>query len=473
MMFKRLLILLLLASLKLPAADYYVNPNTGSDESSGLSAVASQSAGPVKTIAKAVSLAQGGDTVYLGGFVFKGSREQLFVGKSGLPGKPIIIDGQNAVIDGCEPIDQSQWTLVRPGLYRNETIFKDILRGYEDWAKRFAFVVNGKLSRMGNSLKAPSDPYLKVEDLQPGQWTWSGDEHAFYFKTDPAKKLSDYNIEAPAVVSGVQVSGDVHYVVFRNITVKHVINDGFALTIGGSLDNKVSEIVFENITAIECCDDAMSGHGDCDVRVDGFIIDGCGTGICGQGNSINNRVYTKNVQAADIYMGSGTHIFTNSFFNSSGRLGSVIAMVWPNQYGYDKCTVELDNIFIKGTPIGVNTVKAEGAGAEIICRKSTLYGVSVAVKNAGSFTLLGSLAAGASQSITIDPASVWKADRNRYDIANITINNASYRAKEFSLYQQKTGQDAGSIWRQIVPDELYQPPQKCGADTSLIEHCND
>ncbi len=449
MIAKKIFFILLIAVCVLQAESLYVNPQTGSDSNNGLSPQT-----PVLTIAKGISLATAGDTVYLGGAVFKGRREQVFVSKSGEPDKPIVIDGQGAVIDGCEPIDPNDWVMVEPGLYKNEAIFKKNLQSSEDWVTRFSFVMDGKLNRMGHSLKSPSDPYLKPAQLQEGQWTYDISDHSYYVKIDPSKTLADYRIESPVVVSGVQVSGDVHHIVFKNITVKHVINDGFALTIGGSLDNKVSDISFENITAIECCDDGFSGHGDCDVRVDGFVIDGCGTGICGQGSSVNNRVVTRNIHAADIYMGSGRHVFTNSYFDSTGRLGSVIAMVWANQYGYDSCSVELKNVVVKGNQIGANSVKAEGKGVTVVCEKSTLYGVSIIAKSEAAIKLYDSVVAGSSFTIDLQPQTIWQADRNHYDIANINFNKIPYRAKEFDAYRQVSRQDANSKWRQIEVDRI-------------------
>jgi len=55
------------------AQSLYVDPTVGSDSADGLLPVAKDASGPVKTINRAISLADPGDTVFLGGFLYKGS----------------------------------------------------------------------------------------------------------------------------------------------------------------------------------------------------------------------------------------------------------------------------------------------------------------------------------------------------------------------------------------------------------------
>ena len=80
----------------------------------------------------------------------------------------------------------------------------------------------------------------------------------------------------PVVISGVQITGAVSHVVFKNITVIHVINDGFAQRREMRKGSKVYGIVYENIAAIRCCDDGYSSHGGSsgEPMVNGFRAEG-------------------------------------------------------------------------------------------------------------------------------------------------------------------------------------------------------
>ncbi|MBN2456322.1 MAG: hypothetical protein JXB29_07300 [Sedimentisphaerales bacterium] len=468
------------------ARDIYVNPNTGNDSADGLAPTATGLSGPVKTINQAVQLARPGDTIYLGGATFKGNGEHIgFYGtKSGEPGKPIIVDGQGAVIDGSVPLKLADWQQVSAGLYRNTTIFPEVLHSHEDWMLRFCFIFNGKLNRMGHSLKAPSIPYKKPEELQPGEWTYQKDEQAFYIKIDPTGKLGDYNIEFPIVVTGVQVHGTISHLVFKNITVTHVINDAFALTIGDKLGSVVRDILYKDCKAINVCDDGLSAHGDCDITVDGFLADDCSTGLASQGSSVNNRVVTRNIHGVDVFFGCGKHVITNSYFDCTGRQAPIRLEVWDNPYGTNYCHLILENVVVKGNNIGSNVIQLNGRSTLLECRQVTISGLSVSKKSGAFLRLSNSIVGGGSAfGIDVDSASNWQADKNIYDIGHIGIDQISYIEKDFDTYKKaigkglvpKWGKDLESKWMKVNIDQLLDSTRRpsdidktIGADMSLI-----
>jgi hypothetical protein len=61
------------------------------------------------------------------------------------------------------------------------------------------------------------------------------------------------------------------------------------VTVGNDPAKTVRDIVYENIRAVECCDDGLIAHGDCEVTVNGFEAAGCGTGIASSGSSVKVR----------------------------------------------------------------------------------------------------------------------------------------------------------------------------------------
>ena len=81
-------------------SELHVNPTTGKDANDGRSA-------PVKTIARAIKLAQPGDTIRLAPARYKESA--VFANKLGEPDRPITLDGHGAVLDGAEPLNVADW----------------------------------------------------------------------------------------------------------------------------------------------------------------------------------------------------------------------------------------------------------------------------------------------------------------------------------------------------------------------------
>lgn len=299
----------------------------------------------VKTIAEAIKLAQPGDTIHLAPGRYRESA--TFHDKSGEPGRPITLDGHGATLDGGEPLKPADWEMVSPGLYRN----RKLLALNSSILGRWFFVFDGKMNHMGRIRKGPSAPLKKVEELQAGEWTCVSDapivskskqlKGAFYIKIDLAKTLADYRIEAPIRANGVSLSGHCSHLVIRNVTSTHVYNDGY------NIHGYSRDIVFENIKAIDCGDDGVSAHDDCQIRVNGLVSTGNSTGICDVGNSVShyNRVFIKNCLGHDLYfLDTNEHSLSDSVVQSSAWRGLVVTGR-PNTNTV--CTLRLDNVLIR------------------------------------------------------------------------------------------------------------------------------
>jgi hypothetical protein len=299
----------------------------------------------VKTIAEAIIQAQPGDTIHLAPGRYWESA--AFHNKSGEPGRPITLDGHGATLDGSEPLKPADWEMVSPGLYRN----RNLLPVNPANLGRWFFVFDGKMNHMGRTSKGPSAPLKKVEELQAGDWTYVPDapitrdarhiKGAFYIKIDPAKTLADYRIEAPIRPNGVSLSGRCEHLVIRNVTSTHVHNDGY------NIHGYTRDIVFENIKAIECGDDGVSAHDDCQIRVNGLVSIGNSTGICDVGDSVShyNRVFIKDCLGHDLYfLDTNEHSVSNSVVQSSAWRGLVVT----GRADTNKvCTLTLDNVLIR------------------------------------------------------------------------------------------------------------------------------
>jgi hypothetical protein len=439
-----------------PGRHWYVNPQTGDDHHNGSTPNVADGNGPLRTIARAVRLAEPGDTIDLAKTVY---HEPIgFYGtKSGKPGRPITVDGHEAVICGSVPLDAKDWTQAGPGLYRNTTLFSTVLHSNWEFVARFSFLFDGKLQRMNHSVKAPKTSWKLPAELHPGQWTCRQDDgNAYYIKIDPAKTLADYRIEVPVMVSGVQIDGSIAHLVFRNISVIHVINDGFALRVSKPGD-KVFDIRYENIRAVDNCDDGMSAHGDCEVQVDGFYCEGCSTGIATSGTSVNNHVVTRNIHGVDLLFGQGNHLVTNSRIEAHGATAGIVAETW-HAYSPEICTLKLENVVVTGTtaqPGPANLIRVTGRTTRLTLDHVTLCDMSIHAEKEATLVLHDSLVGGGSPcTIDVQAGATWQADRNLYDLASLRVGTAADAAKDFAAYRQATGQDEAS---QFHPIQFRQP----------------
>ena len=116
------------------STDIHVHPVTGIDANDGRSAA-------VKTIARAIRIAQPGDTIHLAPGTYFESAD--LSNKHGEPDKPITLDGHGAVLDGSEPVRAADWESLGGDLYRKVKLlprFDDPMR------VRWFFIWNGTMN---------------------------------------------------------------------------------------------------------------------------------------------------------------------------------------------------------------------------------------------------------------------------------------------------------------------------------------
>lgn len=443
--------------------DLYVDPDKGNDSADGLLAIAKEKSGPVKTIARAIRLAQAGDTVHLAPMKTPYHESAIFYDRSGEPGKPITLDGHGNTITGCEPLNLADWQMTSAGLYRND----HLLRVDDAVLMRWFFRFDGKMNHMSRSSKGPSEPLKKVAELKPGEWTFVKEEQAFYIKIDPGKKLGDYRIEAPVRGSGVVVAGNCNHLVIRNITATHVYNDGY------NIHGVCRDVKFENIQAIECGDDGFSAHDDCQVEVDGFVSIGNSTGLCntGKSESKNNRLLLRDNIGFDFFLiGTNAHTLTNSVLLCSSAQP---VMVVGERDKTEPCTLEIDNVFIQNRG-GPNFIRLYSRSI-VEASRLTLDGFSI-VANGQSLSLRHSVIGGKPPcEITLYPGLDWKADHNAYDIGHLRIDKTFYTQKNWAEYVKASKQDASSelmklAFKQPVDGSVASPklPPGVGVDPKQL-----
>ncbi|MCB1231263.1 MAG: right-handed parallel beta-helix repeat-containing protein [Verrucomicrobiae bacterium] len=415
------------------ATDLYVDPKTGNDAADG------DAAAPLESIAMAIKRAIAGDTIYL---VHHGERWTdlpTFHSKSGEPGKPIVLDGQGAVLDGSEPLDPAQWTDLGDGLFSSDTLLGDAGRAIID---RFYFLIDGRMNRMGRSLKGPKEPWKAPADLVPGEWCWVEETNTFYLRIEAGQALAEAKIALPRKTNGVAISGDCSHLVIRNVTATHVQNDGF------NIHGKTRDVRFENVKAIECGDDGISAHGDCWIEIDGMVSTGNSTGVCHVNNShsiASNLTLFGNHGFEYFVLDTGHHELRDSHIRADAFQSVVINGA--REEGGGTCEAIFENVIIEGTGAS-DVIKANRRSIVTFDRVTVTGGLSMSVAG-DAFTLRDSAIVGRDESlpaITVYAHVNWQASGNRYRLSTLRIGDQWYDETRFAEYQRATGQGMGSCW---------------------------
>lgn len=382
MKFPFLLLLTLAFSLNAHAGrTLHVDPAAGDNSHDAIAA-------PVQTIARAVSLAGPGDTVLLSPGTYYESVN--LTGKHGLPGQPITVDGQGAVIDGSEPVQVSEWESLGGGLYRKI----GLMPANRSYLGRWYFLWDGRMNRMDRTSKGPKAPFKKLEELLPDEWTYVEAEDAFYLKLPEGQKLEEANIRYPLRASGVILSGTGSHLVVRNITCTHVYNDGF--NIHGDQVNTV----FENIAAIDCGDDGFSAHETGECRIDGFTSMGNSTGLCDINSSVTHykNVFISGCHGHDIFfIGDTEHSMENVLVESSAASAITIGQgtLLPD---LAPCVVTFKNVLCRRAP-GLPGALKVNANSRLEVQQSTFIGLQTLVLGTGKLGLTESVISEADSSI--------------------------------------------------------------------------
>jgi len=197
-----------------PAAgrDIYVSNTAGDDSFTGRQSknVADRS-GPVRTIGRALQLAQSGDRIVLMKTPEPYRESVSLVGSrhSGYPHQAFVIDGSDAILDGSAPVPPEAWEHYRGGVFR----FRPPRMGPQQ-----LFIDDYPVER------AAVDPSSgTLPELQPRQWCF----HAgyIYFCVEPNKLPEDYDFTYAKLPTGITLF-HVRRVGIVNLTVQGFQIDG-------------------------------------------------------------------------------------------------------------------------------------------------------------------------------------------------------------------------------------------------------
>lgn len=432
----------LLLSGMISARDIYVNNLNGNDNNAGDSETTA-----LLTITKAQTMLIAGDSIHLAN---TGSVYRETFGFSKLIGNAssyISVNGHGATVSGSDKIVDSEWQMITPGLYKNNTIY-DKYKFNKEIIWRFFFVFDGKMNRMGTCMKGKSIPLKAPSDLLEKEWTFVAPEKAFYIKIDPTKKLADYNIEIPVRPNGVSIHNATDYLIVKNLVTTHVYNDGF------SLSGEGRNILLENIQSIDCGDDGISAHGNSGATIKGFYSSGNGTGICDTGNSLTQYedVLIENIIGIDLYFllekeGKAKHTMKNSIILANGNKQLIFESGKPGS----EQIIELDNVLFVGRK-GGDTIARLNTNSVVDIKNSTFLNLDWSVNNL-KINIADSVFSDCGNGMTCKEGSFGVAGGNFYDFRFLRIGKVFYTPANVSEYATIT-KDNTSVFGKIdnVPE---------------------
>jgi hypothetical protein len=215
--------------------DLYVNNVIGNDRISGLREEPSEQQGPVRSIQRALCIAQPGDHIHVAA-TDRPYREQISVSGPCLRGRadrPFVISGNGAVLDGTVVAEQGAWQHVAGDVFSlrpRRLTFQQLYLGATP-AKRVRLV-----------------DFTDVDALlQPLQWALVSD--AILFRVEKDQLPAAYNLRHAGLQTGITLYNTEH-VRIENFVVQGFQQDGI------NAHEMVRDCV---MTSVECRANGRSG----------------------------------------------------------------------------------------------------------------------------------------------------------------------------------------------------------------------
>lgn len=192
------------------ARDIYVSNTTGDDRYDGLSETfLGGRTGPVRTINKALRIVDKGDRIVLAktDIPYYESLSLSAANHCGLESSPLVIFGNNAILDGTVEISPRAWEVVSENVYRfrpERLNYQQLYHGPRPAVQRHVDESSGKLP-----------------ELEPLEWMLH--EGYIYFCVEPERLPEDY----PLRYAGLQTGITLYHV--RNVVIRDLVVQGFQL----------------------------------------------------------------------------------------------------------------------------------------------------------------------------------------------------------------------------------------------------
>jgi hypothetical protein len=199
-----------LAASQTAARDIFVNNRSGDDRFTGREQVVQAGGnGPVRTIEKALRLAQRGDRIQIvnTGQPYQESLSLMGSRHSGFDSQPFVLAGNGAILDGSAPVPSNAWEHFRGAVFR----FQPPRVEYQQ-----LFLNHRPASRVAVRSMDVEPPKLDARQ-------WCLHQGYIYFAVEPQKLPSDYPLTFAAKPAGITL------VAVQNVVIQDLVVQGFQL----------------------------------------------------------------------------------------------------------------------------------------------------------------------------------------------------------------------------------------------------
>lgn len=411
---------LLLVVEPLLAATYHVNNVDGDDANDGGSQAAA-----FASLKRGVAGLKPGDRLVLEATETP-YRESLPIGRrSGLPGKPIVIEGNGAILTGLRLVPVEAWETKEDG-----TLFYAAPRA---GANR-PYLVSA----------AQAVPRAKgLEALEPGTHFWT--KKGVYFLPEEGRSVGDYQMEATLLSAGVAMAGCC-YVTVRDLTCEFFSNDGF------NVHGRCRGLVFENIVGRHNGDDGFSIHEDVGAIIQGgyFHHNNFGIQDVNAARGIYNGILVEDNRILGVDLHGGYHSLVDVVVRNNARDQLQVTASPARHIGYP-----YDSPLCTGFAFLKNVVAFGGRAAlrvqpkaRVVVSHCEFMGAQqgVVVAEGAEFHMHDSLIMECAKHELVCTSTSVALDRNLYGAGSIAWQETGYDdAAAFTAYQAASGQDANSV----------------------------
>lgn len=215
--------------------------------------------------------------------------------RGGSADKPLVVEGNGAVVSGLAEIPENAWTREAEGIYSlpfdpmSNLFRRDLSRNYWLPGTRIWFV-DGKA--------APNLLDRKTLEETPNGFWWNKKERKVFYHLPSGKRLGDLKIQLPANY-GFYIHRS--HTIVRNFTVIFSWNDGFDAA------ETPKHAMYVNCLAYNCCGQGMSIHDASSVYYEACGAVNCASSaVCniGQSSGVYQRcVLMDNTFEAAVFLG--------------------------------------------------------------------------------------------------------------------------------------------------------------------------
>jgi hypothetical protein len=379
----------LFAATPASATDIFLNNLLGSDAFDGSAPKPGKPpAGPVATLARACELLEKSDRLIMAN-TGKPYRGTLALSKGGTPGKPMVIEGNGATIEGLDATKPEEWTVGENGLVSTAW----------DAPWGFSVVVNRRMSTIAQSL----------EGLAPGASVWVENEKRGYYRLRDGQSLSD--LEVPRYCNGVQIT-ECGYISVRNLCCQFYYNDGF------NISGVCPGLRFEHVESRWNGDEGISAHSIATLSVLDAHLHHNQNGVadCQLSQTFYDGLRVHDNWSVGVYFLGGYHTVNDAQILDNGIAIMLEPLADVYEAGGDRdplrnCTARLSNVYVRGGRYGLQMSGGSRASVE----HATFVNNDVAISLSGEDTdlhIVNSIIAGAREWELSIPSGLYYGDYN-------------------------------------------------------------